>query len=127
MPSQCTGRNKAGLPCSAQVWKDGLCRWHHPALEAQRMEERRRGGQARSNAARAAKAMPGVMSHDQVLATVGNALTSVFAGDLEPGVANAVANLARSWVAVNEAGALARIEERVLELERVAHSRGRFA
>jgi len=44
MPDHCVSRNKDGGPCGAAVWRDGLCRWHHPELEAERIEERRRGG-----------------------------------------------------------------------------------
>ena len=34
MAEVCTGTTAAGAPCAAQAWRDGLCRWHHPDLEA---------------------------------------------------------------------------------------------
>lgn len=121
MPSQCMSRNKAGLPCSAQAWKDGLCRWHHPELEAQRAEERRRGGQARSNEARARKKLTGdVRDMTDVKARLMVALEKVEAGDLEAGPANAMANLARAIATVagvaDFEGQLADLRREVAEL-----------
>lgn len=101
MPTSCTGRNKSGAPCSAQAYKDGLCRWHHPDLETQRTEERRRGGHARSNAARARKALAGdIRDMTDVKARLMVALAKVEEGELEPGPANAMANLARAIATV---------------------------
>ena len=115
MPSQCTGRNKSGAPCSAQAWKDGLCRWHHPELESQRAEERRRGGHARSNAARARKKLAGdVRDMNDVKSRLMVALAKVEEGELEPGPANAMANLARAIATVAQAGEM---EDRIRELE----------
>ena len=115
MPSQCTGRNKSGAPCSAQVWKDGLCRWHHPALEGQRAEERRKGGAARSNASRARRRMAAeAMTPNEIQGFVAVAMRGVMVGSITPGIANAVASLARAAVAVREATEL---EQRLTELE----------
>lgn len=101
MLTTCSAQNKAGAPCSAQAWKDGLCRWHHPELEAQRVEERRRGGQARSNEARARKKLTGdVRDMTDVKARLMVALEKVEAGHLEAGPANAMANLARAIATV---------------------------
>ena len=101
MPNQCKAQNKSGAPCSAQAYKDGLCRWHHPDLEAQRSEERRRGGHARSNAARARKALAGELRDmGDVKARLMIALAKVEEGELEPGPANAMANLARAIATV---------------------------
>src|SRR4051812_46034432 len=97
----CSATNKDGSPCNAQAWRDGLCRWHHPDLEAERTEGRRRGGQNRSNAVRARKALAGdIRDLADVKARLMTALTKVESGDLEPGAANAMANLARAVVAV---------------------------
>ncbi len=115
MPSQCTGHNKDGAPCSAQAWKHKLCRWHHPDLEAQRAEERRRGGHARSNAARARKALAGnIRDMTDVKARLMVALAKVEEGELEPGPANAMANLARAIATIVQVGEL---EDRIRELE----------
>lgn len=128
MVSQCLGRTATGEPCSAQpVRPDGYCYWHSPATAQEREAARRRGGQNRSNRARAAKQLPaGSMTPDEVLACLGNSIKGVLAGEIEPGVANSVANLSRAFVAVREASALERIEERLADLERTA-SRGRSA
>ena len=115
MPSQCTGYNKSGAPCRAQAWKDNLCRWHHPDLEVQRAEERRRGGHARSNAARARKALAGELRDmGEVKTRLMIALTKVEAGELESGPANAMANLARAIATIVQVGEL---EDRIRELE----------
>ena len=115
MPSQCTGQNKDGAPCNAQAWKDKLCRWHHPDLEAQRAEERRKGGTARSNVARARKALAGnIRDMTDVKARLMVALAKVEAGELEPGPANAMANLARAIATIVQVGEL---EERIRDLE----------
>jgi hypothetical protein len=115
MPSQCTEHNKSGAPCSAQAWRDNLCRWHHPDLEAQRAEERRKGGTARSNAARARKALAGtIRDMTDVKARLMVALAKVEAGELESGPANAMANLARAIATIVQVGEL---EDRIRELE----------
>lgn len=116
MAEPCTARNKSGQPCSAQAWRDGLCRWHHPALEPKRAEERRKGGQARSNAARARKALKhDVRDMADVKARLMAALAKVESGDLEPGPANAMANLAR---AVATVAGVADFELQLAELRR---------
>jgi len=118
--------NKGGEPCSAAAWRDGQCRWHHPDLEAERTEGRRRGGEHRSNRARAKKGMvDAALTAAELQGCVSAALKGVLAGKIEPGVGNAVANLARAAVAVREATEL---EERLTELEAragVDHSRRR--
>ena len=118
MPSQCTGRNKSGAPCSAQAWKDGLCRWHHPELEAKRAEERRKGGAARSNQSRARRRMAAeAMTPNEIQGFIAVAMRGVMVGSITPGIANAVASLARAAVSVREASEL---EERLQALERSA-------
>src|SRR5687767_5159922 len=115
MPTQCSAQNKSGSPCSAQPWKEGLCRWHHPDLEAQRAEERRRGGKNKSNKARARRQMAAAaLTPGEIQGYVAQALQGVLDGSVTPGVGNAVASLARAAVAVREATEL---EERLRELE----------
>jgi hypothetical protein len=112
---KCSARNKDGRPCSAQAWRDGLCRWHHPDLEAERNEGRRRGGQNRSNAARARKALAGdIRDLGDVKARLMRALAKVEAGALEPPVAGAMANLARAIATIAQVGEM---EERLRSLE----------
>lgn len=127
MATRCTGRNQAGAPCGAQVWRDDLCRWHHPGLEVERGEWRRRGGAERSNKARARKQLPdAVLTPAELQGSVGLALRGVLAGRFEPGIGNAVANLARAAVAVREATEL---EHRLqaLEARAAVSTKGRIA
>jgi len=126
MVAKCSATNKGGGPCSAAAWRDGQCRWHHPDLEAERTEGRRRGGEHRSNRARAKKGMvDAALTPREIEGYISMALRAVLAGKIEPGVGNAVANLARAAVAVREATEL---EARLAELEAragVDHSRRR--
>jgi hypothetical protein len=118
MADTCTMRNKSGQPCSARAWRDGVCRWHHPDLEAQRTEERRRGGHARSNRVRASKHLADdALTAAELQGLVSRVLRQVISGELEPGIGNCVANLSRSLVAIREATTL---EQRLAELERAA-------
>ncbi len=117
MPNTCSAQNKGGQPCSAQAWKGGLCRWHHPALEAQRAEERRKGGAARSNASRARRRMAAeAMTPNEVQGFIAVAMRGVMVGSITPGMATAVASLARAAIAVREAteweDRLSAVEER---------------
>ena len=110
------GHNKDGTPCNAQVWRDGKCRWHHPDLAEQRTEERRRGGQNRSNAARARKAITSdLRDMGDVKSRLMTALEKVESGDLEPGQGNAMANLARAIATV---AGVAEFEGQLAELRR---------
>lgn len=121
MDGKCSARNKDGRPCSAHAWADGLCRWHHPDLETQRTEGRRKGGAARANAARAKRRLPAdVLSVDDVRGVVGRTITSVLAGDVEPGVGNCVANLARVALMAAEHSALADLDTRLAGIEALA-------
>jgi hypothetical protein len=98
---RCSATNKDGRPCSAQAWRDQLCRWHHPDLEAARVEGRRRGGKNRSNATRARKQLAGdVRDMTDVKARLMIALDKVEKGELEPNVVTAMANVARAIATV---------------------------
>ena len=112
MVETCTSQTGRGKPCSAQTWRDGMCRWHHPDLETERAAWRERGGQNRSNAARASKRLPRELKDVQL--ALCRALAALEAGDLEPQRATAMAALGRAIVTVTEAGTL---EERLAALE----------
>ncbi len=112
MSDGCKATTKAGSPCSAQLWRDGWCRWHHPSLEKERGAWRRQGGEGRSNVKRAAKRIPRTLI--DVQAALFRALAAVEAGELEPAKAQAMSALARAVVAVHGAGEL---EERLRALE----------
>ncbi len=112
MVDGCSAMAANGSPCRAQVWRDRLCRWHHPDLVAERDEWRRKGGAGRSNLNRADKRLP--RSHRDVRDALLRALSAVEAGDLEPAKAQAMSSLARAFVTVAESGDL---DERVAALE----------
>jgi len=118
----CSGRNRTGQPCGAQVWQDGQCRWHHPGLEAERAGWRERGGQNRANTVRARKRIADtILEPSDIQGILGDTLRAVIAGTLEPGVGNAAANIARVLIAVREA---TEIETRLTALE-MADTHGR--
>jgi hypothetical protein len=115
MVERCTATAKSGRPCTAQAYRDGLCRWHHPDLEAERAAWRRKGGAGRATAQRAAKRLPSTLQDVQALLL--GAMRGVEAGALEPSRAQALAALARAVVVVHEHGAL---EARLAALEAAA-------
>src|SRR3954453_5773859 len=119
MVTRCNATTTSGAPCSAQpVREDGFCYWHSPALAADREEARRRGGAARSNRVRAKRQLiDAALSPAEIEGYIALSLRGVLASSLTPGVANAVANLARAAVAVREAGTR---EQRNVELEAAA-------
>src|SRR5829696_5803806 len=108
MVVRCKAHAAAGAPCAAQpVRDDGYCYWHSPSTASERAEARRRGGQNRSNAARAKKELPaGVMTNDELRGLVGLTMKGVLSGRIEPGVARAVFDGARTYTTVEEAGAV---------------------
>jgi hypothetical protein len=125
MDGKCSATTKSGTACSAQVWRDQLCRWHHPALEAKRVEGRRKGGQNKSARIRAAKSLPNdVLSTDDLRGMLGKTLKDVISGELEPAVGNAAAAIARAYVAVTEAAAVETLQAQVVELRALIAARG---
>jgi len=115
MVARCTAQTKDGRPCSAQAWRNGLCRWHAPELAEERRAWRAKGGARRSNKARARKGLAGeALMMPEVSGLLSRAMRKVEAGTMEPGVATAMATLARALVATVEAGD---VEERLAELE----------
>lgn len=115
MQTTCTGTSKDGTPCSARAWRDGLCRWHHPELEAERAQWRREGGAARGNKARARKALAeSGLSMNELEGVLALTLSRVLSGELAPNVGNAAATIARTLVAVRE---VSQLEARLAALE----------
>ncbi len=119
MATRCLGTNQSGGPCGGYVPKASTwCLWHDPDRESEREEWRRRGGENRSNKARARKKMTDqVMSINDLDAFLCASMTRVAAGRMEPNVGSAVATLAKTVVAIRTAGEL---ERRLEELERRA-------
>ena len=126
MVSRCKATTISGSPCSATpVRPSGWCYWHDSTLSAERDAARRRGGSARSNRARAKKALPaGVLSNDELRGVLGITIAKVLNGNVEPGVGSSVASLARAYVAVTEAGAVEVLEAQVAELRSLIGTRG---
>ena len=125
MDDKCSVANRDGSPCGAAPWRGGVCRWHHPDLAQQRADGRRRGGQNRSNKARAARAAD-ALSLEHIDALLGDVLKRAINGSVTPGQATAAATVARAIVAVRE---LATLEQRLVALEMRAGIglRGRIA
>ena len=123
---RCQATAASGQPCSAPP-RPGrpYCLWHDPEADTQRRELSRRGGQARSNAARARKKLPaGVLSNDELRGVVGQTIADVRSGKVEPGVGSSVASLARAYVAVTAAGAVETLQAQVDELRHLIAARG---
>ena len=106
------GTNKDGKPCAAQAWRDGLCRWHHPDLTAERAAWRAKGGEHSSSASRARKALHKDLQdvRDALL----RALVGLEEGHVDSRRATAMAAVARAVVAVQEVGER---ERRLAEVE----------
>src|SRR4051812_26627998 len=93
MDTKCSSRNKDGSDCRARVWKDQLCRWHHPENQ-ERLADSRKRGVGKSNAARARKQL--AMTNEDLLISLSRVLKKVETGAIGPGPANAMAQLART-------------------------------
>lgn len=120
MLDRCSGRNKDGSPCSARPQADSrFCPWHDPERESDRAEWRRRGGEGKSNARRARKAIAGDLRDlGAVQATMLKALKGLEDGTVEPGVATAMATVARALVAVAHENAAVNFEQQLADLAR---------
>lgn len=125
MATGCQATNQAGKPCSAQPWRDNWCRWHHPSLVDERRAWSAKGGASKSNRARAWKGLAGeALTMPEVSGLLSRALKKVENGTMEPGVATAMATIARALVATQEAGL---VQERIAALEERAGIGGNTA
>lgn len=121
--SGCQGTNQSGEPCSAtpqsgKAW----CLWHDPDLAEQRKHWNREAGKAKSNTRRASRhVLAAARDLKEVDAQLCRAFTDVLDGRLPPGVGTAAATIARSIIAVREAGEIA---ERLDQLEATLRDRG---
>ncbi len=118
MAVTCSAIAKSGSRCQRPALAGKQhCLMHDPESAELRLEASRKGGHARSNAARAAKAMPTALTSDELLVTLSRAIAKVEKGELEPGPANAMASLARAMNSIRET---MEIERRLSELEQRA-------
>jgi hypothetical protein len=117
MQHRCKATTKSGALCSARTLPGSeWCFVHDPHRIIDIAEARKQGGQAKSNRARAKKAMvDGALSPAELEGLIGITMSAVINGAKEPAVGNAIANLARAAVAVRDAVA---VDERLAELER---------
>lgn len=102
---QCTATTKTGVRCRAPVTADGLCLSHHPDMRDKMRLGQSRGGSARSNANRAARALPADLKG--VGEMLLQAMRDVRDDKLAPNKAQALAALANSYRSVYETGAVA--------------------
>jgi hypothetical protein len=113
----CKGITKDGRPCSAKA-RPGtdLCPWHTPELAEQRKAWSQTGGQHRSAAARAQKALGAKpMTLEELEAQLSLVFQRVFEGKLSPSIGNCLGALARS---IAELRRSTEMETRLVELER---------
>jgi len=113
--THCTGTTRAGNPCRSFAVSDaGYCQAHDPARAAAHRAAMRKGGEARSAVRRAARlwASRGEQIEPKDLpAMLRAAMVDVRAGIVEPGVAQALATLAKTSVTLShELDLVVRIE-----------------
>ena len=121
MHANCNALTKVGRPCKGRVLPGRpYCMSHDPEHADQRAEGQRKGGEARANARRAAKAWATIgeqITPDQLPAILRACMFSVKTGALEPAQATAIAGLARTAVSItNEI----ELEQRIAALERAS-------
>ncbi len=109
----CQATRKDGQPCTVPVVAgEPYCFAHSERTAAQRAQARQRGGANSARAVRVQRLVPSTLR--PVLATLLEVLGEVRRGDLAPGQANAVANVAGAIVKVYTS---ATVEDRLSELE----------
>jgi hypothetical protein len=114
--THCKGITKDGRPCSAKA-RPGtdLCPWHTPELAEQRKVWSQTGGQHRSAAARAQKALGAKpMTMEALEAQLSLVFARVFAGQMSPSIGNCLGTLARSMAELRKTSDF---EQRLAELE----------
>ena len=116
---RCQSTTVAGKPCSARpVPGSTFCPWHAPDYAQRRQEWSRKGGEHKSNQARARKALPtGLLTASELQGLLGLVLKGTMAGTTSPPIGMACAALARAIIAV---AGVAEFETRLAELERRA-------
>jgi hypothetical protein len=117
MQAQCSGITKSGERCRAAALPGSdFCVTHDPARVTDLAAWRRKGGRAKSNRARAKRAVgEGALSAAELNGVLGVTLKGVLAGKIEPNVGNCVASLAR---AIRDVAGWAELDERLSALER---------
>lgn len=116
MVDRCAGKTKEGKACSAKPRPGSQwCPWHDPALSVSRSQWSAKGGTNRSNRVRARKDLPAdPMTMEQVGAYLGVVFLGVISRRIEPSIANAAANVAKTMSVIQTA---TEIEERLAAVE----------
>ncbi len=120
---KCQSIAKSGNPCGATVVADGMCAWHAPSWADRRRQWSAEGGRKRSNASRAKKQMPELMTTDEVAAYLGVVFKQLITHRTEPAIATAAAAVARAMIAVAESAAIEQLQRDVEELKRAGSKR----
>lgn len=118
---RCQGTNRNGEPCSAFALPGKtLCFSHDPQKASEVKDARRKGGENRSNARRAAKMLATTgrqIKTDELPDIVRSCILKVVDGTMEPGQASAIAQLARTSLQLQHDMEL---EQRIAQLEAAA-------
>jgi hypothetical protein len=115
MAVTCSAIAKSGSRCRRPALAGKQhCLMHDPESAELRLEASRKGGHARSNAARAAKAMPAALTSDDLLVTLSRVIGQAEEGTIEPGIVNCISGAART---MNEIRKTTELERRLEELE----------
>jgi len=121
MPRQrCTGTTRAGDPCRSFAVADSLCQSHNPQRRQAHLEATRKGGEARSAVRRAARLWASrgqEIEQGDLPAILRATMLDVRTGVIEPAVAQAIASLAKTSVAL---ATDLEIEDRLAALEHAA-------
>lgn len=116
MPTKCKGTNKRGEPCSAYV-PDGhaWCQFHDPALAGERRQWSVKGGQSRSNRARARKELTSeALTPEELIGALSRTIRGLEDGTILPGNASAMATVAKAITAIRQS---AELEDRMRAVE----------
>src|SRR5215211_7926815 len=118
MTVTCSAIAKSGSRCRRPALAGRRhCLMHDPESVELRREAGRKGGHARSNAARAAKVLQPALTTDDLLVTLSDVIRKAEKREIEPGVVNCISGAART---MNEIRKTTEIERRLEELEQRA-------
>src|SRR5215212_6473813 len=97
MAAKCLAIAKAGSRCSRMALPGkSYCLMHDPESAELRREASRKGGHARSNAARAAKVLQPALTTDDLLVTLSEIIRRAEKSEIEPGIVNCISGAART-------------------------------
>ncbi len=126
--AKCAAITRGGKPCPAAPLPGRAHCWTHDpgSLEAKR-EAGRKGGHARSTAARAKAAIPDGMSGEELVGWLSVLFRRTLTGQAEPKLASAAAAVARVLLEAKQATDLEALQQDVDHLRAELARRGRAA